>query len=209
MGRYTGPVCRLCRRSGEKLFLKGERCFTPKCGVDRRPSPPGDHAGGRRRRVSERGTQLREKQKARYVYGLLERQFKSTYDTAVRIPGVTGQLLFGLLERRLDNVVFRLGFADSRKQARQLVLHGHLLVNGKTVNIPSYRTKVGDEVTWKELSTKTEYYAGLQASMKGKVAPSWLNLDVGALKGTVLSLPEPTEIDTKIQDRLIVEYYSR
>jgi len=193
---------------GEKLFLKGERCFTPKCAVERRGTPPGEHSG-RRRRLSERGVQLREKQKARYTYGTLERQFRNYYDKATRAPGITGQQILQQLERRLDNVVYRLGFADSRKQARQLVRHGHFLLNSKGIDIPSYQVQIGDEISWKESFTKSEYFAGLPDTMRGKVPPSWLGLDLQTLKAKVLSLPHPTELDTRIQDRLIVEYYSR
>jgi small subunit ribosomal protein S4 len=150
MARYTGAVCRLCRRSGEKLFLKGSRCYTPKCEIDKRNKPPGQGAGRRRRRISDRGLQLREKQKARYSYGTLERQFRKTFAMAEKQAGITGENLLVLLERRLDNVIYRLGFADSRQQARQLVRHGHITVNGRKTNVPSYLVKEGDTISWRE-----------------------------------------------------------
>src|SRR3972149_12273781 len=158
MARYTGPACRICRRNGEKLFLKGGRCYPPKCAVDKRPNPPGQAAGRRRRRFSDRALQLREKQKARYSYGTLERQFHKTFILAEKQAGITGENLLVLLERRLDNVVFRLGFADSRPQARQLVRHGHIMLNGRKANIPSALVKEGDTITWREGRRKTEYF---------------------------------------------------
>src|SRR4030042_31894 len=168
MARYTGPVCRLCRRNGEKLLLKGARCFTPKCAVDKRPKAPGQTAGRRRRRFSDRGLQLREKQKVRYTYGTLERQFKKTFRLAEKQTGITGENLLVLLERRLDNVVFRLGFADSRPQARQLVQHGHILLNGHKADIPSLFVKEGDTISWREGSQKTEYYKQIVESIEAK-----------------------------------------
>jgi len=208
MARYTGPACRLCRRIGEKLFLKGERCFTPKCAVDRRRRPPGDHIP-RRRRVSDRGIQLREKQKARFTYGILERQFRRYFEEAKRRPEITGQYLIQLLERRLDNVVFRLGFADSRDQARQWVLHRHFLVNGRIVNIPSFRVKPGDVIQWKESSTKTRAYEQATEGLPKRPIPGWLDLDVNAVKGSVQHLPKPEEVESNIETRLVVEHYSR
>lgn len=208
MARYTGPLCRLCRRAGEKLFLKGDRCFTPKCAIERRRRAPGDQTP-RRRRVSDWGIQLREKQKARQIYGVLERQFRRYVEEARRRPGVTGQLLLQYLERRLDNVVYRLGLAESRRQARQLVRHGHLLVNGRVTNIPSYQVKPGDVISWKESSTKTEYFKALAEAGVKQTPPGWLALDTQSLTGRVVSLPEPTEVDTRIDTRLIVEFYSR
>ena len=210
MARYTGAVCRLCRRSGEKLLLKGARCFTPKCAVDKRPKPPGQAgAGRRRRRVSDRGLQLREKQKARYTYGTLERQFRKTFLIAERQAGITGENLLILLERRLDNVVYRLGFADSRAQARQLVQHGHITLNGHITNVPSALVKEGDTIAWREGSQKTEYYKQLLADIEAKTVLNWLSLDRQNLAGQVLSLPTPEEVDAKFDGKAIVEYYSR
>lgn len=210
MARYTGAVCRLCRRSGEKLFLKGARCFTPKCAVDKRPKPPGQAgAGRRRRRISDRGLQLREKQKARYSYGTLERQFRKIFLNAERQAGITGENLLILLERRLDNVVYRLGFADSRQQARQLVQHGHIVLNGRITNIPSALVKEGDTIGWREGSTKTEYYKQLTADIESKTVLNWLSLDKQNMVGQVLSLPTPEEVDAKFDGKAIVEYYSR
>ena len=208
MARYTGAVCRLCRRSGEKLFLKGNRCLTPKCAIDKRPKPPGQQIG-RRRRLSDRGLQLREKQKARYTYGILERQFRKFFEEAERQQGVTGENLLVLLERRLDNVVYRLGFADSRSQARQLVRHGHIMLNGHKTDIPSCLTKEGDTISWREGSTKTEYYKQLAQSIESKTVLSWLSLDRKNLVGQVLSLPNPDDIDARFAGKAIVEYYSR
>ncbi|MBF8299185.1 MAG: ribosomal protein [Dehalococcoidia bacterium] len=209
MGRYTGPVCRICRRVGEKLFLKGDRCLTPKCEIEKRPTPPGDHGAARRRRVSERGVQLREKKRARAIYGVLERQFSKYFDEAARRPGVTGQYLLQLLERRLDNVAFRLGFADSRKQARQLINHGHVTVNGRKVDIASFKVSIGDKVGWRERSKNSEYYKQLLQDMNRRPMTRWLTLDAQAVIGTVTALPEPSDMDLKIDERLIVEFYAR
>ncbi len=210
MARYIGPECRLCRRVGEKLFLKGDRCFTPKCAVDRRGTPPGDHGGSRRRRrVSERGLQLKEKQKARFSYGVLERQFRNYFAEALRRPGITGELMLELLERRLDNVVFRLGFADSRPQARQLVGHGFFTVNDRKCDIPSRSVKVGDVIAWKEGSTKLEHYKQIAREAKSKQIPAWLSLDLQNLTGKVLKQPGRDDIASKINDQAIVAYYSR
>ena len=208
MGRYTGPVCRLCRRSGEKLFLKGARCFTPKCGEDKRPKPPG-MATARRRKISERGTQLREKQKARYIYGMLEKQFRRNFATAEAMPGVTGDSLVVLLERRLDNIVYRLGFADSRNQSRQLVGHGHIMLNGRKTNISSSLVKAGDKISWREGSKATEYYKTSLAGIEAKITPGWLSLDKANMTGQVISLPTPADIDSLFDVKAIVEYYSR
>ncbi len=208
MARYTGAVCRLCRRSGEKLFLKGSRCYTPKCAIDKRPKPPGQPTG-RRRRFSDRGLQLREKQKARHTYGTLERQFRRIFAQAEKQTGVTGENLLVLLERRLDNVVYRLGFADSRSQARQLVQHGHIMLNGRKTNIPSYLVKEGDTISWREGSHKTEYYKQLAQTIESKTVLNWLSLDRQNLIGQVLSLPTPEQIDAKFDGKAIVEYYSR
>lgn len=208
MARYTGPVCRLCRRSAEKLFLRGSRCFTPKCSVDKRPKPPGQQLG-RRQKLSDRGLQLREKQKARYSYGILERQFRKFFAQAERQTGITGENLLVLLERRLDNVVYRLGFADSRFQARQLVRHGHIMLNGRKTNIPSCLVKEGDTISWRKGSTKTEYYKQLAQSIQAKFVLSWLSLDKKKLVGQVLSLPTPDDIEATFDGKAIVEYYSR
>lgn len=209
MARYTGAVCRLCRRSGEKLLLKGNRCFTPKCAVDKRPKPPGQQAGGRRRRFSDRALQLREKQKARYSYGIMERQFRRNFSAAERQAGITGENLIVLLERRLDNVVYRLGFADSRQQARQIVRHGHILLNGRKTNVPSCLVKEGDTISWRQGSNETEYYKQLIQDIESKTVLSWLSLDRTNLAGQVLSLPTPDEIDARFDGKAIVEYYSR
>ena len=207
MARYTAAVCRLCRRSGDKLFLKGSRCIT-RCTLDKRPKPPGQQSAGRRR-VSDRGLQLREKQKARYTYGIMERQFRRFFAQAERQSGITGENLLVLLERRLDNVVYRLGFADSRSQARQLVQHGHILLNGHKADIPSCLVKDGDTISWDKASAKNEYYKQLVASIESKSVPSWLSLDKDNLVGQVLSLPTPEDIGAKFEAKTIVEYYSR
>jgi small subunit ribosomal protein S4 len=208
MARYTTAVCRLCRRSGEKLMLKGGRCFTPKCALERRAKPPGQQPS-RRRRLSDRGVQLREKQKARYSYGILERQFRRFFSQAQRQAGITGENLLVLLERRLDNVVYRLGFADSRSQARQLVRHGHIMLNERKTDIPSCLVKEGDTISWRESSTETEYYKQLVSNIESKVIPGWLSLDGEKLIGRVLSLPTPDDIEAKFEWQSIVEYYSR
>lgn len=208
MGRYVGAVCRLCRRSGGKLMLKASRCYTPKCAVEKRSKPPG-HQPKRRPRISDRGFQLREKQKARYTYGMLERQFKRFFDQAEKQTGITGENLLVMLERRLDNVVYRLGFGDSRSQARQLVRHGHILVNGRKTDIPSYLIKEDDTISWREGSTKTTYYKQLLETINSKTVPNWLSLDRQNITGRVLSLPTPDEAEAKIEGKSVVEYYSR
>jgi len=209
MARYTAAVCRLCRRSGEKLMLKGSKCITS-CTLDKRPKPPGQQLSrGRRQRLSDRGLQLREKQKARYTYGMLEKQFKRTFTQAERQSGITGENLLVLLERRLDNVVYRLGFADSRSQARQLVRHGHVMLNDRKTDIPSCLVKEGDTISWKEKSTKTEYYKQLAQTIESKSVLGWLSLDKEKLVGQVLSLPTPDDIEAKFEGKTIVEYYSR
>lgn len=208
MARYTGPVCRLCRRAGEKLFLKGERCYTPKCAVDKRHRPPGDQ-NPRRRRVSDWGIQLREKQKARQVYGVLERQFRTYFGQARRAPGVTGNNLLQLLERRLDNVVHRVGFGDSRQQARQWVLHGHFTVNGKKVWTPSFRVRPGDVVGWREKTSKLDFYQDVVKRVGQRPLPAWLSLDKGTMSAEVLRIPDLGDVDSTIETRLIVEHYSR
>ena len=197
MARYTGAVCRLCRRSGDRLTLKGNKCIT-KCTLDKRIRPPGQPT--RRRRISDRGVQLREKQKARYAYGILERQFKRIFTQAERQAGITGENLLVLLERRLDNVVYRLGFADSRNQARQLVRHGHIMLNGRITDIPSCLVKEGDTISWKSASTKTEYYQQLVQSITSKLVLNWLSLDKQTLVGKVLSLPTPDDIEAKFDE---------
>jgi len=209
MARYTGPTCRLCRYLDEKLMLKGERCSTPKCPLGRRHVRPGEHSVARRRRISLRGLQLREKQKVRFSYGILERQFRRFFNEAVNIPGATGDNLLILLERRLDNVVYRLGFADSRAQARQVVRHDHILVNKRRVNIPSCLVKSGDIIEWQEASKKAEYYQSLVEKIKGKITPGWLSLDEEGVTGRVLALPGKDDIDPKFDRKAIVEYYSR
>lgn len=210
MARYTGPVCRLCRRNGNKLFLKGERCYTPRCAIEKHRGPPGEQASMMmRRRITEYGTQLQEKQKARQIYGVLERQFRNYIDKANRMSGVTGDRLLQLLERRLDNAVYRLGFGDSRAQARQVVLHGHITVNGRKASIPSYQIKAGDVIGWRERSKKTEYFKIVSESLGKRPVPAWMTVDTGEITGTVATLPEPTDIDTTINTRMIVEFYSR
>jgi small subunit ribosomal protein S4 len=208
MARYAAAVCRLCRRSGEKLMLKGSRCFGPKCAMDRRPKPPGQQPM-RRRRLSDRGVQLRENQKARYSYGILEKQFRRFFSQAQSQSGITGENLLVLLERRLDNVVYRLGFADSRAQARQLVRHGHIMLNKRKTDIPSALVKEGDTISWMESSSQTEYYKQLTASIESKAIPGWLSLDMDKLIGQVASLPTPDDVEVKVEWQSIVEYYSR
>ena len=205
MARYTASVCKLCRRVNEKLMLKGSRCLTPKCAVGRRRKV----MGGRRRRVSDRGLQLLEKQKARYTFGLLERQFRQTFARAEKQEGITGDNLKVLLARRLDNVVQSLGFADSRAQARQLVLHGHILVNGHKLDIASALVKEGDTIRWRESSTKTEYYKQLLEGIQSKSVPTWLTLNRETLVAQVVSLPVPAETGAMFDSKAVVEYYSR
>jgi small subunit ribosomal protein S4 len=209
MARYTGPVCKLCRREGMKLFLKGERCLTPKCSVERRGYAPGQHGQRRARKVSEYGLQLREKQKVRRIYGVLERQFRKTYAEAERISGATGDNLLQLLERRLDNVVYRLGFADSRSQGRQLVRQSHIVVNGRKTNIPSFSVKPGDVITVREGSRKREYFQTLAQVLNRRTVAPWLSLDARTMTGRVVSLPESDQFDAKVNPQLIVEFYSR
>ena len=208
MARFIGPVCRLCRRSGDKLMLKGDRCFGPKCAVDKRNKPPGPHAVTRRR-MSDRGVQLREKQKAKYVYGLFERQFKRFFSEADRQVGITGNNLVVLLERRLDNVVYKLGFADSRAQARQVVLHGHILVNDHKLNVASALVKQGDTIKWREGSKKTEYFKIVLESIKAKNVPAWLSLDRQNLVGQVIGMPSSDVVEAKFEPTSVVEWYSR
>ncbi|NOZ78193.1 MAG: 30S ribosomal protein S4 [Acidobacteria bacterium] len=209
MARYRGPVCRLCRREGMKLFLKGERCFKEKCAIERRNVPPGQHGGRRRRKVQNYGLQLREKQKLRRVYGLLEGQFHRTFVDASRRKGVTGDNLLRLLELRLDNVVYSLGFATSRNQARQLVRHGHLRVDGKRVNIPSFQVRPGMEISIAEKSRKNTQVQEAMEFAQGRGVPAWLELDMNAFTGKVLELPTREDIRIPVQEQLIVELYSR
>ncbi len=212
MGRYIGPVCKLCRREGEKLFLKGERCFTPKCSFDRRGYAPGQHGRARqfrRGRESDFARQLRAKQKARRIYGVLERQFRRYYTTALRRPGLTGVNLLQILESRLDNVVYRLGYAQSRAQARMLVTHGHFNVNGRRTDVPSMLISPGDEISVREGSRKRTFFKELPALAEKANVPAWLSRDLNNLSGTVLRMPERSEIDGNLNEQLIVEYYSR
>jgi len=208
MARYTGPVCRLCRREGMKLFLKGTRCYTGKCAIDRRGYAPGQHGQGRKK-PTEYGIQLREKQKARRIYGVLERQFRRYFFTAAREKGITGERLLQLLELRLDNVVMRAGFADSRSQGRQMVRHGHFTVNGHRVNIPSYTVKQGDIIAVAEKSTKLALFEGLADSMRGRRVVPWLSLEPGNFRVSVTALPKREDIDIPVREHLIVEKYSR
>ena len=208
MARYTGAVCRQCRRENQKLFLKGDRCYGPKCAVAARPTIPGEHGQARQRKQSEYGMQLREKQKAKRAYGVLETQFHRYFESATREKGITGENLLVLLERRLDNVVYRCGFGSSRAQARQLVRHGHIRVNGKKVNIPSFLVNVGDVITIREKSAEAEHFKALREG-SGKMVPKWITVDNENLKATVAAAPARDDIDLTIQENLIVELYSR
>src|SRR5579871_1649974 len=199
MARYTGPVCRICRRQGMKLFLKGQRCFGPKCAVERRKYPPGEHGQGRHK-VSEFGLQLAEKQKIRYIYGILERQFQKHFEEAERRPGMTGANLLSILESRMDNVIFRLGFAGSRKQARQLVRHGHFELNGRKTDIPSALVSEGDVLAVRESSRGSEYFAIIRDQLSEKSVPRWLTLDAAALSGSVTSAPSREDIDMPVNE---------
>ena len=206
MARYTDANCRLCRREGQKLFLKGDRCYSSKCAIDRRGYAPGQHGQGRSK-ISDYGLQLREKQKAKRFYGLQETQFRNLFDKAARKSGITGENLLILLETRLDNVVFRLRFASSRKEARQLVNHGHFQVNGKKVNIPSFTVKPGDVIKVKEKSTNSPKFK--EVKEMSITVPSWVAVDVEKLEGKILSVPTRSEIDTPVAEHLIVELYSK
>jgi small subunit ribosomal protein S4 len=208
MARYTGAVCRLCRRYGEKLYLKGDRCFGPKCAFNKRPNPPGA-VSQRRRKVSDRGLQLREKQRARVFYGLLERQFRGYFNEALRKTGVTGDALIRSLESRLDNIVYRLGFADSRKQARQLVRHGHISLNDRKTDIPSAQVKIGDNVGFTTRGSKTEYAKIVQETLRSKTQPTWLSVDMAAMRGRVIAEPTLEGAEAFFDPNVIVEYYSR
>ncbi|MCD6451192.1 MAG: 30S ribosomal protein S4 [Acidobacteria bacterium] len=209
MARYRGAVCRLCRREGTKLFLKGERCFSDKCALEKRPYPPGEHGRARRLRIIGYGLQLREKQKVRRIYGVLERQFRIYFKKAERKRGITGENLLSLLERRLDNVVFRLGFASSRPQARQMVRHGHIEVNGKKVDIPSYLVKKGDTIAVREKSKKLEAITQAMQLTQNRPVPKWLEVDYDNLVGKVVEYPSREDIDFPVQEQLIVELYSK
>ena len=208
MARYTGSVCRQCRREGTKLFLKGDRCYSDKCAVTKRHTPPGMHGQGRRKQ-SEYGIQLREKQKVRRAYGVLESQFRKYYDVAANMRGVTGDNMLELLERRLDNVAYRLNFGESRPMARQMVTHGHIRVNGKKVDIASYQVKVGDTISLREKSRDLEYFKGLREQGASRTIPKRLEFDAESLTGKVVALPQRDDIDLTIEEHLIVEYYSR
>lgn len=216
MSKYLGPVCKLCRREGEKLYLKGERCFTPKCSVEKRSFPPGQHGrtgsrggGNRTGRESDYLRQLRAKQRARRVYGVLERQFRRYYEVALQRRGLTGLNLLQILESRFDNVVYRLGFAANRAQARLLVTHGHFTVNGRRTDVPSMLLREGDTVAVRDGSRGLEYFKSLNDSVDGRTSPSWLNRDTKQLFGAIQRLPERSEIDAFLNEQLIVEYYSR
>jgi small subunit ribosomal protein S4 len=215
MAKTLGPVCKLCRREGEKLYLKGERCFTPKCAIEKRNFAPGQHGrtntrgGNRTGRESDFARQLRAKQKARRVYGVLERQFRRYYETALGRRGLTGLNLLQILETRLDNVVFRLGFAANRAQARVLVTHGHFIVNGRRTDVPSMLLQAGDEVSVREGSNGLTFFKDLTAVVETRNTPAWLSRDAKKLAGAVGRLPERAEIDANLNEQLIVEYYSR
>jgi small subunit ribosomal protein S4 len=208
MARYTASVCRLCRREGAKLYLKGSRCYSKKCAFERRPSPPGQH-GVRRRKVGDYGLQLREKQKVRRTYSVLERQFKNYFDSADARPGVTGENLLRMLELRLDNAVFRMGFATSRAAARQLVTHGHFAVNGRPTNVPSYQLKSGDRVEVRESRRSREPFKVAKETLRSHQPPDWLSIDAAKLSGTVLDQPRRDQMPLDLNEQLVVEYYSR
>lgn len=208
MARYTESVCRICRREGQKLFLKGDRCYSDKCAVSRRSYAPGQH-GQSRRKLSEYGTQLREKQKVRRAYGILEGQFAHYFEMANKKEGVTGENLLSIIESRLDNVVYKLGLAVSRPEARQLVSHAHFTVNGKKVNIPSYLVKPGDVIAVKETSRKSPKFEAILASTESRIVPKWLDMNRDTLEGRVVALAEREDIDMPIEEHMIVEYYSK
>ena len=208
MARYIGPVCRLCRREGEKLFLKGEKCFT-KCILEKRPTVPGQHGRNRRAKLLGYGLQLREKQKVKRIYGLLEKQFRLTFEKADKSKGVTGESLLVLLERRLDNILYRLGVASSRKQGRQFIQHGHVLVNGKKVTIPSYTVSPGDVVGFKESFIQNNHMQQALAVARSRGVPGWLELDPEKPQGKIVALPSRQDLTMPIQENLIVELYSK
>jgi small subunit ribosomal protein S4 len=209
MARYIGPVCRLCRREGMKLFLKGERCYTDKCAIEKRNVPPGQHGRARKAKVVGYGIQLREKQKVKRTYGVLENQFRRYFEAADRQKGITGALLLQMLERRLDNVVYRLGFATSRPQARQLVRHGHFTVNGRKVDIPSFAVRQGDSVAVRQGSAENVTIQHAMEEVKGRGVPEWLLLDSAGLSGRISQLPTREQINLPVQEQLIVELYSK
>jgi small subunit ribosomal protein S4 len=209
MARYIGPVCRLCRREGMKLFLKGERCYTDKCAIEKRNVPPGQHGRARKAKMVGYGIQLREKQKVKRTYGVLENQFRRYFEAADRQKGITGELLLQMLERRLDNVVYRLGFATSRPQARQLVRHGHFNVNGRKVDIPSYQVRLGDVIAVRQTSVENPSIQHAMEEVKGRGIPEWLLLDPAARSGRISSLPTREQINLPAQEQLIVELYSK
>lgn len=209
MARYVGPVCRLCRREGMKLFLKGERCYGEKCAIERRNVPPGQHGKGRRARMAGYGLQLREKQRVKRMYGVLEGQFRRYFKEADRRRGVTGETLLQLLEGRLDNVVYRLGFATSRPQARQLVRHGHFTVNGKRADVPSYALRAGDRIEVRQGSAKNPAIQYAMEEVKGRGVPEWLEVDGEKLEGRLASVPRRDQLNLPIQEQLIVELYSK
>lgn len=208
MAKYTGAVCRLCRREGTKLYLKGDRCYTDKCAIARRSYAPGQH-GQSRKKVSNYGLQLREKQKVRRIYGILEKQFRLYFEKAERMKGVTGENLLRLLELRLDNVVYRMGFGDSRTEARQLVRHGHFTVNGRKVNIPSYQVAINDLIAVKANSKNSEKFKELAEAAAAKNPPQWLSVNAEMMEARVISLPAREDIDMPIEEHLIVELYSK
>ncbi len=210
MARYIGPVCRLCRREGMKLFLKGERCHSEKCAIEKRNVPPGQHGKDRRPKIVGYGLQLREKQKARRVYGVLERQFRSQFEKASKMKGITGEQLLSMLERRLDNVIYRMGFGTSRAQARQVVRHGHIQVNGRKVNIPSFVAKVGDLVEVREKSRKNPTILAARDATAHAPCPNWLDVDREALRGRIIAMPRRDElVQIQLNEQLIVELYSK
>lgn len=208
MARYTGPSCKLCRREGKKLYLKGERCTSGKCALDRRSTAPGQH-GAAKKKMGEYGIQLREKQTTRRYYGILEKQFKNYYEEAARKEGMTGENLLILLERRLDNTIYRMGLAESHKEARQLVLHAHFTLNGKKVNIPSILVKPGDVIAVKETSRSSEKFKALAEALEAKTAPKWLDLNKTELSAKVVAFPAREDIDFEFNEQLIVELYSK
>jgi small subunit ribosomal protein S4 len=209
MARYTGAVCRLCRREDMKLFLKGERCYTDKCGYERRSYPPGQHGQSRRRKRSDYGEQLREKQKVKRIYGIAERQFRGYYHKATRMKGVAGENLIQLLERRLDNVVYRMGFASDHAEARQLVRHGHFTINGKKVDIPSYLVRPRDIINVREGSQKIARINEALAAVDRRGVPQWIDLDKDGFRGTVRQLPSREDVTLPIREQLIIELYSK
>ena len=209
MARYTGAVCRQCRRENQKLFLKGDRCYTDKCAMERRPFAPGMHNQGRSKKLSEYGMQLNEKQKVKFIYGVLEKQFHAYYEKAERKQGITGEILLQELERRLDNVVFRMGFANTRREARQLVNHAHFTVNGKRVNIPSYQVKPGDVVAVSEKSRSTTKFKSLLEENGKKACPKWIEKANDSFEGKIVAMPARDDIDYDVAEHLIVELYSK